>query len=236
VTDPVSSNLAMLMRVVERLAPLIDRFVFLGGSVTELFITSPGASSPRQTKDVDVVVDVLNLGEYSDTLRERFVSCGLVEDTSPGAPVCRWCLDDLIIDIMPSRGEILGFSCEWYQVAFDTAQPTMLPNGSTIRLVTPACFLATKLAAFGDRGRRDPMASHDLEDLIFVIDGRREIVADFATAPPDLRAYVAAQLSKFLARGDAEVLVAAHLMPDSDSQDRLPFVLDRIRGLIAAAT
>ena len=111
-TDPVSSNLAMLMRVVERLAPLIDRFVFLGGSVTELFITSPGASSPRQTKDVDVVVDVLNLGEYSDTLRERFVSCGLVEDTSPGAPVCRWCLDDLIIDIMPSRGAILGFSCE----------------------------------------------------------------------------------------------------------------------------
>jgi len=226
----------MLMRVVERLAPLMDRFVFLGGVVTELFITSPGASSPRQTKDVDIVVNVLNLGEYSDTLRERFVSCGLVEDTSPNAPVCRWCLDDLIIDIMPTRGEILGFSCEWYQVAFDTAQPTMLPNGSTIRLVTPACFLATKLAAFGERGRRDPMASHDLEDIILVIDSRREIVADLAAARPDLRAYVAARLSKFLARGDAEVLVAAHLMPDSDSQDRLPFVLDRIRGLIAAAT
>ena len=32
----------------------------------------------------------------------------------------------------------------------------------------------------------------------------------------------------------AEVLVAAQLMPDSDSQDRLPFVIDRIRNLIAA--
>ena len=175
--DPVSGNLAMLMQVVNRLAPLLDRFVFLGGVVTELLITSTAAGSPRQTKDVDVVVNVLNLGEYSETLRERFLACGLVEDTRPGAPVCRWCLDDLIVDIMPTRGEILDFSCEWYQVAFDTAQPTMLPNGSTIRLVTPACFLATKLAAFGDRGRRDPMASHDLEDLIFVIDGRREIVA-----------------------------------------------------------
>jgi len=226
----------MLMRVVERLAPLMDRFVFLGGVVTELFITSPGASPPRQTKDVDVVVNVLNLGEYSDTLRERFVSCGLVEDTSPGAPVCRWCLDDLIVDIMPSRGEILDFSCDWYQLAFDTAQPTMLPNGSTIRLVAPACFLATKLAAFGDRGRHDPMASHDLEDLIFVIDGRREIVADLAAAPPDMRAYVADRLSQLLARGDSEVLVAAHLMPDSDSQDRLPFVIDRIRSLIAAGS
>jgi len=232
--DPVSGNLAMLMRVVDRLAPLLDRFVFLGGVVTELLITSAAAGSPRQTKDVDVVVNVLNLGEYSETLRERFLACGLIEDTSPGAPVCRWCLDDLIVDIMPTRGEILDFSCEWYQVAFDTAQPTMLPNGSTIRLVTPACFLATKLAAFGDRGRRNPMASHDLEDLVSVIDGRRAIVADLAAAPPDLRAYVADRLTDFLARGDAEVLVAAQLMPDSDSQDRLPFVIDRIRSLIAA--
>jgi predicted nucleotidyltransferase len=178
--DPVSGNLAMLMQVVDRLAPLLDWLVCLGGVVTELLITSTAAGSPRQTKDVDVVVNVLNLGEYSETLRERFLACGLVEDTSPGAPVCRWCLDDLIVDIMPTRGEILDFSCEWYQVAFDTAQPTMLPNGSTIRLVTPACFLATKLAAFGDRGRRDSMASHDLEDIISVIDGRREIVADLA--------------------------------------------------------
>jgi hypothetical protein len=78
------------------------------------------------------------------------------------------------------------------------------------------------------------MASHDLEDVIAVIDGRREIVADLRAALPDLRAYVADRLSQFLDRSDAVVLVAAQLMPDSDSQDRLPFVLDRIRSLIAA--
>jgi hypothetical protein len=100
--------------------------------------------------------------------------------------------------------------------------------------VTPACFLATKLAAFGDRGRRDPLASHDLEDVIAVIDGRREIVADLAAASPDLRAYVADRLSQLMAHSDSVALVAAQLMPDSDSQDRLPFVLDRIRSLIAA--
>jgi hypothetical protein len=100
--------------------------------------------------------------------------------------------------------------------------------------VTPACFLATKLAAFGDRGRRDPLASHDLEDVIAVIDGRQDIVADLAAASPDLRAYVADRLSQLMAHSDAVALVAAQLMPDSDSQDRLPFVLDRIRSLIAA--
>jgi predicted nucleotidyltransferase len=232
--ESVSANLAMLMRVVDQLAPLLDRFVFLGGAVTELFITAPGVAGARPTKDVDIVVNVLNLGEYSETLREQLVGLGLREDVREGAPVCRWLLDDLIVDIMPTRGDILDFSCEWYQLAFDTARPVMLPNGTAIRLVTPACFLATKLAAFGDRGRCNPMASHDLEDVIAVIDGRREIVADLASGEPNLRAYVTDQLSQFLARSDAAVLVAAQLMPDSDSQDRLPFVLERIRSLITA--
>jgi predicted nucleotidyltransferase len=230
----ISANLVMLMRVVDQLAPLLDRFVFLGGAVAELFITAPGVAGARPTKDVDIVVNVLNLGEYTETLREQLVELGLREDDSKDAPVCRWLLDDLIVDIMPTRGDILDFSCEWYQLAFDTARQVVLPDGTAIRLVTPACFLATKLAAFGDRGRRNPMASHDLEDVIAVIDGRPEIVADLAAASPDLRAYVADRLSQFLARSDAAALVAAQLMPDSDSQDRLPFVLDRIRSLISA--
>ena len=45
--DPVSDNLLMLMRVVDRLAPLRHRLVFLGGAVAELFITLPGVLRPR---------------------------------------------------------------------------------------------------------------------------------------------------------------------------------------------
>ena len=234
--DRVSYNLAMLMRVVDRLGPLRERLVFLGGAVTELFITQPGGPGPRQTKDVDVVIDVVNLGEYSETLREQLVALGLREDTREGAPVCRWLLDDIIVDIMPTRGEILGFSAKWYPLAYETATPFSLPDGTVIRLVTPACFLATKLAAFGDRGRRNPTASHDLEDMIAVIDGRPEIIGDVAASPADLRAAIAAGLEAVLTLPEAEDVIAAQLLPDAKSQDRLPFVLDRIRGLIAAAT
>lgn len=234
--DRVSDNLAMLMQVVDRLAPLQDRLVFLGGAVTELFITRPGAQRPRQTKDVDVVVDVMNLGEYSETLRGQLVALGLREDTREGAPVCRWLLEDMIVDIMPTRGEILGFSSEWYPLAYETASPITLPNNTIIRLVTPACFLVTKLAAFGDRGRKNPIASHDLEDVIAVIDGRREIVADVAGAPAEVRIAIAAHLEALLADSNAEDLIAAQLLPDAKSQDRLPLVLNRISELIAAAS
>ena len=74
--ERVSSNLAMLMRVADRLGPVRDRLVFLGGAVTEFFITERGGPGPRQTKDVDVVIDVVNLGEYSETLREQLVALG----------------------------------------------------------------------------------------------------------------------------------------------------------------
>lgn len=229
--EGISDNVAMLMQVVDRLSPLRDRLVFLGGAVTELFITAPGRRSSRHTKDVDVVIDVVNLGEYSDSLREQLVELGLREDVREDAPVCRWLLDDLVVDIMPTRGDILGFSCEWYQLAFDTARPISLPNGVTIRLATPACFLATKLNAFADRGRRNPMASHDLEDVIAVIDGRPEIVGDVTGAPIDLRAAIAAKFTDLLARPDAEDVVAAQLLPDAESQDRLPLLLERIEAM-----
>ena len=234
--DQITDNLAMLMRVVDRLGPLLERLVFLGGAVTEFFITQPCGPGPRQTKDVNLVIDVVNLGEYSETLREQFMALGLQEDTREGAPVCRWLLDDVVVDIMPTRGEILGFSAEWYPLAYETATPLPLPNGTIIRLVTPACFLATKLAAFGDRGRRNPIASHDLEDMIAVIDGRPEIIGDVAAAPIDLRAAIAAGLEGLLTLPDAEDVIAAQLLPDAKSQERVPLVLDRIRGLIAAAT
>ena len=121
---------------------------------------------------------------------------------------------------MPTRGEILGFSSEWYPLAYETASPITLPNNMIIRLVTPACFLVTKLAAFEDRGRKNPIASHDLEDVIAVIDGRREIVADVAGAPAEVRIAITAHLEALLADSNAEDLIAAQLLPDAKSQDR----------------
>lgn len=70
---------------------------------------------------------------------------------------------------------MLGFSNRWYPTAIETAQ-TLSIAGHDVRVVTPALFVATKLEAFHGRGRDDIFASHDLEDIIAVVDGRPEIV------------------------------------------------------------
>jgi hypothetical protein len=41
-----------------------------------------------------------------------------------------------------------------------------------VTLITAPAFLATKFEAYSDRGGDDMLASHDLEDIINILDGR----------------------------------------------------------------
>ena len=104
-------------------------------------------------------------------LSDRLRNLGLAEDNSEGAPLCRWRQGDVIVDVMPTDESILGFSNRWYPMAIDTAQHLDIA-GHRVRIVTPALFIATKLEAFHGRGGDDVFASHDLEDIIAVVDGR----------------------------------------------------------------
>jgi hypothetical protein len=229
-----SPNMAMLRDVVTRLEPLLPRLVFLGGIVTELMVTEPTAPPARVTTDVDVVIDVLHLGEYADTFREQLLALRLEEDTREGAPRCRWRFVDAprqIVDIMPTSGDILGFSTRWYADAYEAATPFALRGGPSIRLITSPYFIATKLTAFRDRGSRDPTSSHDLEDVIAVIDGRELLVAEIQAAPADVRQFISSAWRELLATGNVPALLEAHLPPDEASQARASLVLDRIEAM-----
>src|SRR5690349_61169 len=112
----VEVNLAMIRHIAARLGHLRDRVVFLGGAATALLITDSAAPDVRATIDVDVIVEIASRGDYyrlSDALR----SAGFAEDVSEGAPVCRWLVDGLAVDVMPTDEEILGFSNRWYKDA-----------------------------------------------------------------------------------------------------------------------
>lgn len=71
--------------------------------------------------------------------------------------------------------------------------------------------------------------------MIAVIDGRPDIVDDVAQPPADLRAAIAAKFGELLARPNVADVVAAQLLPDAESQDRLPLVLARIEAMAALA-
>jgi len=100
-----------------------------------------------------------------------------------GAPVCRWLFQELVMDVMPALERVLGFTNRWYRQARKYSEERELPGGVRIRAVTAPLFLATKIEAFRSRGREDLVASHDLEDLIAVVDGRAALVGEVNAAP-----------------------------------------------------
>jgi hypothetical protein len=144
-------NTELLQQVAKHLAPLLHEVVFVGGCTTGLFITDEGAAEVRPTFDVDVIAEITSYADYA-TFSERLRGLGFREDTSERAPLCRWLIDGLKLDVMPIDEKILGFSNRWYREAMAAAQEIDLEPGLRIRVVTAPYFVATKLEAFRGRG------------------------------------------------------------------------------------
>lgn len=223
-------NLEIMEIAVTRLGALAEEMVFLGGCATGLLITDAVAPPIRATKDVDVISEVASLIEYhrlSKRLRER----GFSEDRSPGAPICRWRAGGILLDVMPTHPEILGFGNDWYQPAFDAAEWGELPSGKKIRMVSAPYFLATKLAAFDGRGQGDYMMSHDMEDIVAVMDGRSEIVEQVRHCDKKLRDHLQARLAALLKDDRFLEALPGHMPGDAGSQARVPIIIQRLKAI-----
>lgn len=228
---PGDPNINMLELMAARLGALTEQLVFVGGSTTGLFITDPLLPPVRATRDVDVITEASSRQDYHQ-LEDSLRSLGFSPDMRPEAPICRWQIGDLVLDLMPADESILGFANRWYPDALTEADTTRLPSGLIIRTLTPPHFLATKFEAFHGRGNGDYWASHDMEDIVCVIDGRAEIVAEVAAASSEgLRHYLQAEFfTLYNAPGFAEA-VSGFLPGDAISQTRAPRILKRIAKL-----
>ncbi len=125
-------------------------YAFAGGSIVGLLLDNPDLTPMRRTDDVDVIVEVLsrkNYASFETRLRER----GFLNDKRQGAPMCRWIYNTLTVDVMPIEGSFLGLNTVWFDYALASAVDRVVDD-ETIRVVSATAFIATKLAAFKDRG------------------------------------------------------------------------------------
>lgn len=223
-------NIELLEIAVQQLDELVERVVFLGGCATGLLLTDIAAPPIRATIDVDVITEVASLADYyrfADKLRER----GFIEDTGKDAPICRWKTKRVMLDVMPTDQEIFGFGSPWYKDALDAATVIELQSGKQIRMITAPYFLACKFAAFGSRGNDDYMMSHDMEDIVAVLDGRPEVVEEIAQAPDELRVHLAECFQALLGNRRFLEALPGNMPPDQASQARVPLLLERIKRI-----
>jgi len=226
----INPNLPLLEIAVDSLGSLVEEFVFLGGCAAGLLITDVAAPPIRETIDVDVIVQVLSIGEYY-ALSEQLRELGFREDASDDVPICRWTNGTVILDVMPTDPAILGFGNVWYQPAMEHAIEMSLLSGKSIHVVSSPYFLITKLEAFEGRGAGDFQMSHDIEDIIEVIDGRPAIVEEVSESVAKLRAALAGRFQALLKNPRFVDAVSGHMPTNEASQARVPIVIDRIRQM-----
>lgn len=225
--NPRDPNVLMVEAVAQALGDLCDKLVFVGGCAAGMLCNSPSAAPPRVTVDVDVVAEVAALAAYH-ALEKLFEARGFKRDTSRDAPICRWRLGEVKVDLMPSDERVLGFANRWYPLALVSATRVSLPSGRQIRLISAPAFLATKLEAFATRGDSDFMSSHDFEDMISVLDGRSDIVAEVAAADSGLADYLVNRFREIVQRPDFDNTLPGLVTYDEIYEDRIRRVRDRI--------
>lgn len=231
--NPNDPNIVMLDRVAQRLGlELCEGMVFVGGAAAGLLITDLALPAIRRTDDVDVVTPTQALAEFHQ-LEEQLRLRGFEQDTRPQAPVCRWLVEDITVDIMPTIEEVLGFTNRWYTLSVATAQVHELPSGIQVKVIRAPEFIATKLEAFYGRGQGDHLFSHDMGDIISVVDGRDSLIAECQDSERQLREYLALQFQTLLKTPAFLDALPGHLPPDSASQQRLPLLHTLLEQLAA---
>ncbi len=207
------------------LGELADQVVFVGAATIGLWISDPAAPPVRPTDDVDVVVEVVTRSGFYD-FEARLRESGFTEDQEGGV-ICRWHHrgTGLILDVMPSRADILGFENEWQAAAIPHAVQYKLPSGAMIRVAPPGYLLGMKLEAFKGRGKGDFLGSRDFGDIVTLIDGRPELLDEVASASDNVRTYIADEMARLLSEPRLMDGLAGTMRGDAASQERVDVVI-----------
>lgn len=183
-------NIALLTAMARAMGPLCDQVVFVGGCATGLLIDNPKLMDVRPTEDVDAIVEVASLAGYHQ-LAEQLVQRGFRQTMEHNTPPFRWFWNRMQLDLVPLDEKVLGFANPWYRAGYEASVSIALEDGLNLKHLSAPYFLATKFEAFKDRGGNDVFLSHDLEDIMTVVEGRLNLVAEVEAAVDLVRQHIA---------------------------------------------
>lgn len=105
------TNIVRIKAVANALNELKEKVVFVGGATISLY-PNRKVFDVRPTDDVDVIIEILSYAERV-VLEEKLRLIGFTHDTE-SAVVCRYKIDGIIVDIMPTNDPSIGFTNIWY--------------------------------------------------------------------------------------------------------------------------
>lgn len=221
-------NLTVVAEIAEALADLNKKIVFVGGSsVVSLYTDDPAAEEIRPTKDVDLTLQIINLSQWED-LNIQLAKLGF--DSDPyGHSICSFKYNDIPVDVMSTEDGPFGPANKWYKVGFKNLKLVRVLD-QEINILTAPCYLATKFEAFNNRGL-DYRSSHDIEDVVHILDNRINIVSEMLDDNPSVTHFVREQLQRIKDQGLLSEVLVSHIHPIMLAE-RLPIVEEKIKAIL----
>lgn len=189
------TNITRIKAVNNALGELKDKVVFVGGATVSLYPERQFFEA-RVTDDIDVIVEIINYQGRTE-LEEKLRALGFAHDIE-SAVVCRYKINGIIVDIMPTDDPSIGFSTKWYPEGFRHAIDYAIDEDNLVKILSAPYFIATKLEAFKDRGEGDGRTSQDFEDIIFVLENRNSVWEEMENTESVLRYYLKAEFKSLL--------------------------------------
>lgn len=148
------------------LGDINNRVVYVGGAVVSYYIDDTSAEDIRPTKDIDIFLEIMSLGEL-EKLRILLIQKGFYQ-TAEDNVICRFRFEDIKIDVMATCPIGWAPANPWFNAGIDSVITIDIDN-IPVKILSLPYFLATKFSAFFDRGMLDPRTSHDFEDIVYLL-------------------------------------------------------------------
>ena len=220
-------NITRIKVVHDALEALASEVVFVGGATVSLYTDRPSGEA-RPTEDIDILIELLHYRDYA-ALEEKLRTKGFINDTESNV-ICRYKVQGIIVDVMPTGENVLGFTNRWYVDGYKTSMEYNLEPGYTIRIFQPAYFLASKMEAFNNRGRRDGRWSSDFEDIVYVLNNRTTIWEELRMADGEVFHYLKQEFGKLLANEYIDEWISVHL--EQSEQARIRTITGELKLLV----
>ncbi|MBA2501062.1 MAG: nucleotidyl transferase AbiEii/AbiGii toxin family protein [Chitinophagaceae bacterium] len=211
-------SITRIIVVYDALEELADEVVFVGGTTVALYADRPSGES-RPTDDVDILVELIHYREYA-AIEERLRSKGFINDIESGV-IGRYHVQGIIVDVMPTGKNTLGFTNAWYEQGYATAMTHALDKNYSVRIFQPVYFLASKMEAFNDRGGGDGRWSSDFEDIVYVLNNRNSIWKELQAADKEVKTYLKEQFRLLLENEFIVEWISVHLDQIEQKRSRM---------------
>lgn len=224
-------NQTINLKVVEKVAISLEELnkdvIYVGGAVVSLYVTDGGAEQPRPTKDIDISVQISTYAQMEE-LRERLATKKIFPAPSEDV-MYRYSYEDILIDFIPFSETPLGPTNRLLKPGFEKAYPVTIGNVE-INILPVSLFLATKWEAYKSRGD-DPRASHDFEDIMFILDNNKNVVEDIRNADEYVQDFLKEMSHVILNHPSRNEIIESQINPFTSSERR-EIVIVKLREIL----